>query len=1160
MKLRPVLSLLLAHIASVSIAQTPDKYVNYIPPSPNAATFQLYGDYPVSYSTGLPAIEIPLFKIALNQFSLPVDISYHASGRKTNLSFSTLGMGWSMQSIPVISRTVKGRADMLPFQKAPYPIDDVANLSLNYDKVLSMTSTYAFATAQTPDSQHDLFNYTLNGKSGKFVMHEGNAVLLSGEPIQIRALSENYFEAIDDNGVKYLFGTQPGDDYGGREYFENEGAIHNDSWFVNTITTPLGEELKFKYGNIYSETGGNSKVWGNMSVTDVYEAEDAIYNLGKVTQMNSQRSFQEFFMNYLKEIRSPNGKIQFNYDSTLKLTSAVQTDIKNNQIRRYNFGYLQIPGESLPNNNSILLASLSVVNSLGVVKEKHTFDYNLDGGYRADYDFPKQRDWWGYYNGFSTSNVPDFEVPLTTGFTEKIGSAQAMRPSFAHKSYGILRKISYPTGGSTQFIYESNRYLEQDSILKEGPGVRVQQMISFDGYGVAKRRLYKYGENENGAGKLLYQPRKYDFASMQTNVLIPDAGEVVPVGNGGLLGASRVRRYKSIPNPEAAESYSFPVYYSKVTEYEVDSNLNAINGKTEYAFSLPRLDLNQRPLPAWGQLDRNFVYMPVFLPTYQQAQMLSKKVYQSRNNSFELISSEENKFATFKEVTIPEIFLAQYIYMIPDDISKTSERRYAQSPYNAPVYVYRSVVIKGGASLKTETTSTEYAGGISRSSTMRYSYNNLQHLYPTIISTTNSKGENIETHTSYPSDYNGVTASDPASAGLRQLLNQHVLSAVIESSIFRSNGDGTNRKLIKSSLTGYKPIKALQDKIYAIENTDPLGDFQPAFVQGGGLQIDARYKTQLQFNRYDSTGHLLEQEVPGNYKQSYFWGYNSTYPVAKVTGTDYQTAARLIDSTVLIDPPSDNVLRMETNKLRVGLPQAIVNTFSYTPLVGMTSQTDERGVSTYYSYDDVGRMISMADNNQHILKYFDYNLTNNSVVAPNIPVYQSSFVSLPYKRNDCAPGMEGTQVYYEVPAGLFTSTISAMDAQAQAEAASAKYGQIYANAKGTCRVPVVMNSVKLWFNVTGVTPTQSITVKFMQASDVVLSASFPRSPSGPFTFDLPVGTYYLTVDIPSIYKDMNLRLSISETGQSWNSDGAIGINTDAVNMNTKGVYNITISN
>jgi hypothetical protein len=57
--------------ATISAGTT--RNFNPVPPSPEAAAFQKYGDIPVSYNTGVPQINIPIYTIALNGFLRTLD-------------------------------------------------------------------------------------------------------------------------------------------------------------------------------------------------------------------------------------------------------------------------------------------------------------------------------------------------------------------------------------------------------------------------------------------------------------------------------------------------------------------------------------------------------------------------------------------------------------------------------------------------------------------------------------------------------------------------------------------------------------------------------------------------------------------------------------------------------------------------------------------------------------------------------------------------------------------------------------------------------------------------------------------------------------------------------------------------------------------------------
>ena len=55
---------------------------------------------------------------------------------------------------------------------------------------------------------------------------------------------------------------------------------------------------------------------------------------------------------------------------------------------------------------------------------------------------------------------------------------------------------------------------------------------------------------------------------------------------------------------------------------------------------------------------------------------------------------------------------------------------------------------------------------------------------------------------------------------------------------------------------------------------------------------------------------------------------------------------------------------------------AIVTTFTFKPMLGITSQTDVRGRTSYYSYDMLGRLTKVLDHDYNILKQVEYH-TNN---------------------------------------------------------------------------------------------------------------------------------------------------------------------------------------
>jgi hypothetical protein len=82
--LRHLLSLAFFVFAALNAsAQQPDNQYFIpldMPKSPNSTQFAKYGDYPVNLYSGLPEISIPLYTVESGGLSVPVTLSYHASG------------------------------------------------------------------------------------------------------------------------------------------------------------------------------------------------------------------------------------------------------------------------------------------------------------------------------------------------------------------------------------------------------------------------------------------------------------------------------------------------------------------------------------------------------------------------------------------------------------------------------------------------------------------------------------------------------------------------------------------------------------------------------------------------------------------------------------------------------------------------------------------------------------------------------------------------------------------------------------------------------------------------------------------------------------------------------------------------------------------------
>jgi YD repeat-containing protein len=97
----------------------------------------------------------------------------------------------------------------------------------------------------------------------------------------------------------------------------------------------------------------------------------------------------------------------------------------------------------------------------------------------------------------------------------------------------------------------------------------------------------------------------------------------------------------------------------------------------------------------------------------------------------------------------------------------------------------------------------------------------------------------------------------------------------------------------------------------------------------------------------------------GTYILSYYkWG----------TKWDY------IETTVIVAGSSHTITLPagQYDEIRFYPKGAQLTTYTYDPLIGVTSVTDANGNTTYYNYDSFSRLQLIRDNNNDILKGYEY--------------------------------------------------------------------------------------------------------------------------------------------------------------------------------------------
>jgi YD repeat-containing protein len=249
--------------------------------------------------------------------------------------------------------------------------------------------------------------------------------------------------------LQYTFGeneysivdyTQPG--------LSKPSDKYNSSWYLSSVySRRSGKHVNFLYSGPLLQVG--DPITSHSFVEFLPQAGVSPIALTS----NQQISVPKNQVVHLEKIQWEGGEVRFlrssgrvDLDGGQKLDAV---EIRNNMgelIKSFQFGY-----SYFDTNKHLKLNSVTEKDALNNPMPPHTFEY-LEGTMPASISFAM--DHFGFYNGKANpSLVPSFNNAFHNLIT------QADRSSDSQASMvGVLKKINYPTGGSTAFDYESNDY------------------------------------------------------------------------------------------------------------------------------------------------------------------------------------------------------------------------------------------------------------------------------------------------------------------------------------------------------------------------------------------------------------------------------------------------------------------------------------------------------------------------------------------------------------------------------------------------------------------------------------------------------------------------------------------------------------------------------
>lgn len=1031
------------------------------PKAPNVAELGKYGDYKPQLFTGIPQISIPLYDVESGSLKVPITLNYHASGVRMKDIAGWVGLGWSVSAGGQVSRSVGGKPDEQDYATTDFdalPIGMSICDPEDYNLIKDLSNG-------ARDAEPDMFSYAFPGKSGKFLSGNAGAppYLVPYEPINISFHFEfQQIEIVDENGTLHRFGK----DSNGTSAIDatgTNGNNHISAWhLMEMVAANSDDKISFKYqdlGNIsYNDENHSVTVTDDCVDTTPPPSnpfppppqgcpiteEHPTTNTSSVSSLVTQSGIDEIVTDVGRVKFVPVGGHRADVPASVHALDHIDVyrfrgDGSEQLIKtiKFNYTYFTKSGDTTK-VIALKLDSVEVRNSMNIRVQRYQFTYYTN---TFSWNSDNARDYWGFYNG-KTSNtdlIPRDTIlavfsPGNVGPIVFGGADRNTNPAYGKE--GVLKRIVYPTGGYTDFEYESNKYF--DSLEHVVGGLRVTKITSKDDEGApAAVKTYKYGLNESGYGVINFTLGQFSYSGEQLIV-----NRVCNGAEGQANLRYRVRTWYSNAAYQLGNSFESPVVYPYVTEY-IGERDGANNGRTVYEYDNGAPNGPGVPLVIPGStkyFKDNF--------SWKNGHLTQTTVYDSANNTLsDQIVTYDNFKSKSKVVGFGAIKYRQHVAnycptdnaceIHPNELIDQLEFRFQQFTQNS------------GAIREASTITYSYVAGDlvnvnTQSITNTYDTTKLQ-----VVSTkiTKSDGSNMVTLKTYPFHLPATSGSTGNALGVYMLNQKNVLSSPIEEITYLESSTSTDQRVVSGHVTSYRQSEdnashVVVDTLYFFESKIPVdkANVSQVTINSGssGLSMNQNYKPRIAMVKYDAFGNLKQVNKIGDHDLSYLYGYGNTLPVAEVknaplgdvfymgfehlpvsstiedveinlnamtakAGTQYYKGDYVLEfapanvsrayvveywylegsvwkfkTTTYTSPSATLSDGTAIDEVRVRPVDAEITTYTYSPMIGLTSINPPNNVIAYYEYDAFGRLQVLRDQHKNILKHFRYNYKRSS--------------------------------------------------------------------------------------------------------------------------------------------------------------------------------------
>ncbi|AWX45124.1 hypothetical protein HME9304_02134 [Flagellimonas maritima] len=222
-----------------------------------------------------------------------------------------------------------------------------------------------------------------------------------------------------------------------------------------------------------------------------------------------------------------------------------------------------------------------------------------------------------------------------------------------------------------------------------------------------------------------------------------------------------------------------------------------------------------------------------------------------------------------------------------------------------------------------------------------------------------NNGKIVSTKMYYPSNKNSLSGLSPSAYTTLGLLEAMRPGELVQVETITESGAGTQL----STTTTRTNFRDWGNDLIAPENIQ---------IAKNGSVLENR----ILYLDYDDRGNPLEITRADGISVSYIWGYNKTFPVAKIENATRTQIEALNGFGLNFNSGTRGLTLLQESTLRNNLSVAMITTYDYKPMVGLVNITDPKGYTTEYAYDTFNRLEHIKDNAGSIVEQYRYRYKN----------------------------------------------------------------------------------------------------------------------------------------------------------------------------------------